>query len=190
MVEKLPNCSGKFGKSYVKNYYQKLGVRKDSFAFSLVSEEKVLKYLLKISANKATGLDGIPARFIKDSASIAVIFLPMKLTPVTGIVPKAKKYLFFPIGARKIPKMSDNFPIKTKPILTSCRSHQFVIQSIFYSIFFNQETRNCEEIRLLAPVTLFCLRSIHVLGSLIFNLTAFPAAVNQVTKMIFERKNI
>ena len=41
-----------------------------------------------------------------------VIFLPMKPTPVTGIVPKAKKYLFFPIGARKIPKMSDNFPIK------------------------------------------------------------------------------
>ena len=54
LVEKLPICSGKFGKSYVKNYYQKLGVRKDSFALSLVSEEKVLKYLLKINANKAT----------------------------------------------------------------------------------------------------------------------------------------
>ena len=33
LVEKHPNCSGKFGKSYVKDYYQKLGVRKDSFTF-------------------------------------------------------------------------------------------------------------------------------------------------------------
>ena len=43
---------------------------------------------------------------------MAVIFLPMKPTPFTVIVPKAKKYLFFPIRARKIPKMSGNFPIK------------------------------------------------------------------------------
>ena len=58
------------GNSYVKDYYLKLRVCKDSFAFSLVSEDKVLKYLLKLRSNKATGLDGIPARFIKDSASI------------------------------------------------------------------------------------------------------------------------
>ena len=57
----------------MKDYYQKLGVRKESFAFCLVSEEKVLKYLLKLGANKATGLDGIPARRLKDSASIVTV---------------------------------------------------------------------------------------------------------------------
>ena len=34
----------------------------------------------------------------------AVIFLPIKPTPVTDIVPKAKKYVFFPIEANKFPK--------------------------------------------------------------------------------------
>ena len=69
--------------------HQKLGVRKDYFAFSLVSEEKVLKYLLKISANKATGLDGIPARFIKDSASIVTVPIAqiINLSLITGVVP-------------------------------------------------------------------------------------------------------
>ena len=35
---------------------------------------------------------------------ITVIFLAIKQTPVTGIVPKAKKYVFFPIEAIKFPK--------------------------------------------------------------------------------------
>ena len=93
LVEKLPNCSGKFGKSYVKDYFQKLGVRKDSFAFSHVSEEKVLKYFLKLGANKATGLDGIPARFIKDNASIVTVPIAdiINLSMITGVVPDELK---------------------------------------------------------------------------------------------------
>ena len=88
LVEKLPNCSGKFGKIYEKDYYQKLGVRKDSFAFSLVSEDKVLKYLLKLGANKAIGLDGIHARFIKDSANIVTVPIAhiTNLSVITGVV--------------------------------------------------------------------------------------------------------
>ena len=35
-----------------------------------MSENKVLGYLNKLSANKATGLDGIPSRFVRDGASI------------------------------------------------------------------------------------------------------------------------
>ena len=73
----------------MKDYYQKLGVRKDSFAFSLVSEDKVLKYLLKLGANKATGLDGIHARTIKDSASIVTVPIAhiTNLSVITGVVP-------------------------------------------------------------------------------------------------------
>ena len=40
-----------------------------------------------------------------------MIFLAIKPTPVTGIVPKAKKYVFFPIKAKKNPKMNNIFPI-------------------------------------------------------------------------------
>ena len=35
---------------------------------------------------------------------LSVIFLAIKQTPVTGVVPKAKKYVFFPIEANKFPK--------------------------------------------------------------------------------------
>ena len=89
LVEKLPNCSGKFGKSYVKDYYQKLWVHKDYFAVFLLFEENVLKYLLKLGANKATGLGGIPARFIKDSASIVTVPIThiINLSMITGVVP-------------------------------------------------------------------------------------------------------
>ena len=54
-----------------------------------MSEEKVLKYLLKLDANKANGLDGIPARFIKDSASIVTVPIAhiINLSVITGGVP-------------------------------------------------------------------------------------------------------
>ena len=38
--------------------------------FPLVSENKVVKYLNNQSAHKATGLDDIQSRFVKDGASI------------------------------------------------------------------------------------------------------------------------
>ena len=93
LIEKLPNCSGTFGKSFVREYYQKLGACKNAFGFSLVSEEKVLKYLFKLGANKATGLDGIPSRFIIDSAGIVTvpIALTMNLSIVTGVMPNDLK---------------------------------------------------------------------------------------------------
>ena len=50
-----------------------------------------------------------------------VIFLPIKPTPVSGIVPNAKKYVFFPIEAGKIPKMTDIFPFRLLFILIFCK---------------------------------------------------------------------
>ena len=42
--------------------------------------------------------------FIEIIKVFTVIFLAIKPTPVTGVVPKAKKYVFSPIEAKKIPK--------------------------------------------------------------------------------------
>ena len=52
-------------------------------------EEKVLKYLFKLGAYKATGLDGIPSRFIKDSAGIVTVPIAhiINLSIITGVVP-------------------------------------------------------------------------------------------------------
>ena len=71
-----------------------------------MSEEKVLKYFLKLGANKATGLDGIPARFIKDSAIIVTVPIAhiINLSMITGVVPADLK------SARVVPlfKKNDN----------------------------------------------------------------------------------
>ena len=40
------------------------------YSFSIVTEFKILKLLNALSATKDTGLDGIPSRFVSDSASI------------------------------------------------------------------------------------------------------------------------
>ena len=42
----------------------------NSYSFSIVSENKVLKYLNSLGINKATGLDDIPSRFVRYGASI------------------------------------------------------------------------------------------------------------------------
>ena len=71
-----------------------------------MSEDNVLKYLLKLGANMATGLDGIPARFIKDSVSIVTVPIAhiINLSMITGGVPDDLK------SARVVPlfKKNDN----------------------------------------------------------------------------------
>jgi hypothetical protein len=106
LVDKLPTCVLKFGKSFVINFYASIGVKAaNSFSFSLVSENQVLKYLNQLSSNKATGLDGMPSRFVKDGASI--ISQPLthviNLSLIQGVVPDDLK------SARVVPifKKSD-----------------------------------------------------------------------------------
>ena len=54
----------------MESFGRNTGVIPNSCSFSIVSENKVLKYLNNLSINKVTGLDGIPARFVRDGASI------------------------------------------------------------------------------------------------------------------------
>ena len=52
-------------------YYQN-GAKPNAYYFSIVTESKVLKLLNVLSANKATGLEGILSCFVSDSESIIV----------------------------------------------------------------------------------------------------------------------
>lgn len=105
LVNKLPKISNKFGENFVFNFYSSKGVKRDTFSFSIVSESKVLKYLNNLCPNKATGLDGIPSRFIKDSAQIIAGPLAhiINLSIIQGVVPDDLK------SARVVPiyKKSD-----------------------------------------------------------------------------------
>lgn len=88
-VSKLPSCVNNFGSSFVFNYYSSKGVKPDSVSFSTVSESGIFKYLYNLSSHKATGLDWIPARIVKDVSSIysGPLCLIANLSIIQGVVP-------------------------------------------------------------------------------------------------------
>ena len=89
LVSKLPKALGHFGVSFVSSFYLKKGVTLDSCSFSLVTENTVLKYLNTLSITKATGLDGISAKFVKDGSHIIACPLAhiINLSLIQGVVP-------------------------------------------------------------------------------------------------------
>ena len=105
LVEKLPQSFNKFRKNFVESFYRSKDVFPNSFSFSIVSENKVLKYLNSLGINKATGLDDIPSRFVRDGASIIACPLTnvINLSLIQGAVPDDLK------SARVVPlfKKSD-----------------------------------------------------------------------------------
>ena len=60
----------------------------NSYYFSIVTQNTFLDYLSTLSINKGTGLDGIPSRFIKESASLLACPLAyvVNLSIIQGIV--------------------------------------------------------------------------------------------------------
>ena len=73
----------------MEKFYRLKGVKPIDYSFSVVSENKILKYLNNLSAKKATGLDGRHARFVRDKAFIIVCPLSdvINLSLIQGIVP-------------------------------------------------------------------------------------------------------
>ena len=68
LVSKLPTAVNIFNSKFIHQYYKPKGVVQNVFSFSLLSETEVCKMLKGLSPRKATGLDDIPARFIRDGA--------------------------------------------------------------------------------------------------------------------------
>ena len=89
LVERLPESVNKFVKSFVNSFYRNKGVTLDSYSFSVVSENKVLGYLNKLSANKATELGGVPSRFVRYGESIIACPLSqvINLSLIQGTIP-------------------------------------------------------------------------------------------------------
>ena len=132
LVEKLPQCVNKYGKSFVSTFYSSKGILPNSFSFSIVSENRILKYLNNLSANKATGLDGIPSRFIKDGASIIASPLThvINLSIIQGSVPDDLKL------ARVIPlfKKNDKTEVSNyRPVSILC-----ILSKVFEKVIFDQ----------------------------------------------------
>ena len=82
-----------FNSKFIYQYYKQKGVAQNAFSFSLLSETEVCKMLKGLSPRKATGLDDLPARFIRDGAEgIAYpISYIINLSLKTGVVPDEMK---------------------------------------------------------------------------------------------------
>ena len=115
LVGKLPNITGCFAGNFVYKYYQDNGAEQNSFKFSQVEEEDILKSSLSLNVSKATGLDGLSARFLKDGAnqiSSAIAHI-INLSLYSGRIPDDMK------TARVVPlykKNSKSEPENYRPV--------------------------------------------------------------------------
>ena len=68
LLKKLPNPKNKFNMDSAESYYVKLGLKENSFSFSRIDEENILKLLEETNPTKAAGIDGLAGKFLKDGA--------------------------------------------------------------------------------------------------------------------------
>ena len=66
----LPAGTGRYGIGYVTDFYQRLNVTQNVFHLGNVTYDQVCKILSGMGSSKATGMDELPAQFIKDGASV------------------------------------------------------------------------------------------------------------------------
>ena len=94
LVAKLPQSTGIFNEQHVKDHYKTKNVVENSLNLTVVSEDQVLKIIHAIGINKATGLDNLPSRFIKDGANqiISPLTHILNLSMHHGQVPGDLKY--------------------------------------------------------------------------------------------------
>ena len=69
LLIKLPNPPDKYNLQSVTRHYSSFMIS-DDFCLNNTSEEKVLKIMRIIESSKASGLDRLSSRFLKDSATI------------------------------------------------------------------------------------------------------------------------
>ena len=93
LVKKLKPPSGLFNKIQVKSFYSKKGVLENYFGFSTVTESTVYKLISTVNTKKATGLDGISVKFVRDGCSVIAspITHILNLSLSQSTVPKAFK---------------------------------------------------------------------------------------------------
>ena len=92
-MKKQKPPSGLFNKIEVKSFYSKKGVLQNYFGFSTVTESTEYKLISTVNTKKATGLNGISAKCIRDGCSIIAspITHILNLSLCKSTVPKAFK---------------------------------------------------------------------------------------------------
>ena len=94
--DKLPKIQQKYNteSQTFKSFYQNKNITPKSFKIQRVTKDFVLKQLRNLNPCKSTGIDEIPAKFLKDGANEikTVITHIINLSIDTGIVPDELKF--------------------------------------------------------------------------------------------------
>ena len=78
---------------FFRTFYHSRNPHRNTFLIKEVTEDFILKELNRFGVSKSTGLDGLPARFIKDGAEFlkTPITLLINMSFTTGTVPEEMK---------------------------------------------------------------------------------------------------
>ena len=102
LLNNLPPGPMRFGLPSVHQYYEKtLKLPRSNFKFDFVSEDYILKFLKNINEDKATGIDNLSGKFLKDGAAVLA-------KPISQICSLSIKYSHFPTDC-KIVKLKPLF---------------------------------------------------------------------------------
>ena len=66
MIEKLPTGPNRFDINSVRELYRPLNPEENLFHFTKVSEKTISDFLKELKTNKATGIDNLSDRFLKE----------------------------------------------------------------------------------------------------------------------------
>ena len=88
-MSKLPDRTGEYGQDFINQFYRNLGAKEGAFSLKEVTTEYVDKMLGELNITKATGLDGIGARFLKDASPVIAPYIThiINLSLRSGDVP-------------------------------------------------------------------------------------------------------
>ena len=130
LVKQLPPPKNRFDLKSVEKYYSSFNFSENKFSFERVSPESVLKTLKNLDTNKASGIDNISGKFLKDGTKILAVpisqicNLSISRSTFPDACKIAKLKLLFKKGSKTDPK---NFrPIYLLPLISK------VIERIIY----------------------------------------------------------
>ena len=66
----MPTGPNKFDINSVREFYKPLNLKADPFHFTKVSEKTISDFLKELRTNKATGIDNLSGRFLKEGSKV------------------------------------------------------------------------------------------------------------------------
>ena len=122
MTEKLPTEPNKFDINSVQEFYKPRNLEENLFHFTKLSENTISDILKELKTNKATGIDNLMSRFLKDGSKVLatpitqICNLSIKLSTVPDEGKIAKLKPLYKIGKKTDPK---NYrPISLLPVIS------------------------------------------------------------------------